>query len=161
MPVIGQNYTAHVYVTVLNEGDFPETFNVTVYANFTEYANSTEIGKQEVTLNLGQNATIPFIWNTTGFAKGNYTISAYAWPVSGETETADNRLNDIYIFVTLPGDINGDKKVDILDAIKLANAFGSKLGDPSWNPNADINDDHRVNILDAIILSNHFGERDP
>jgi hypothetical protein len=81
--------------------------------------------------------------------------------VSGETDTGDNRLNDVYIFVTLPGDINGDKKVDILDAIKLANAFGSKLGDPSWNPNADINDDHRVNILDAIILSNHFGERDP
>ncbi|MGB9135013.1 MAG: dockerin type I domain-containing protein, partial [Candidatus Bathyarchaeia archaeon] len=154
--IVGQGYTCKINVTLTNQGDFTESFNVALYAN------ATLIGTSSINSLTEKTSTVAtFIWNTTGFAKGNYTISAYAWPVSGETETADNRLNDIYIFVTLPGDINGDKKVDILDAIKLANAFGSKLGDPSWNPNADINDDHRVNILDAIILSNHFGERDP
>jgi hypothetical protein len=91
-------------------------------------------------------------------AYGNYTVTGVVETVSGETDTGDNRLNDVYIFVTLPGDINGDKKVDILDAIKLANAFGSKSGDPRWNPNADINCDNKVNILDCIVLANYFGQ---
>jgi hypothetical protein len=61
--------------------------------------------------------------------------------------------------VTLPGDINGDKKVNILDAIQLANAFGTKPGNPNWNPNADINCDNKVNILDAIVLGNYFNQK--
>jgi parallel beta-helix repeat protein len=57
----------------------------------------------------------------------------------------------------LLGDINGDRHVDILDAISLANAFNSKPGDANWNPNADFNGDGRVNILDAITLASNFG----
>jgi len=152
MPVIGQNYTAHVNVTVLNKGDFPQTFNVTVYAN------STEIGKQEVTLNPGQNATIPFIWNTTGFAKGNYTISAIADTVLGETDTEDNNFTDGWVFVSIPGDIDGDTYVNIKDAVLLNAAFGSQRGQPSYNPNADINDDGSINIKDAVILGANFGK---
>jgi hypothetical protein len=59
---------------------------------------------------------------------------------------------------TIPGDINGDGVVDILDAIKLSLAFGLTLTSPRWNPYADLNSDGVVNILDAIILANHFGK---
>jgi len=31
-----------------------------------------------------------FTWNTTSFAKGNYTIDAYAPPVPNEMDTTDN-----------------------------------------------------------------------
>jgi len=58
-------------------------------------------------------------------------------------------------------DLNDDGIVNILDAIRLMNAFGSKPGDvcmPCWDPKADINQDGKVNILDAIILASHFGE---
>jgi hypothetical protein len=76
---------------------------------------------------FGQSfTTVTFTWNSSGFAKGNYTISAYAWPVQGETDVADNSLDDVYVFVTLPGDINGDKKVNILDAIVLASYFNQE-----------------------------------
>jgi hypothetical protein len=40
----------------------------------------------------GSSATVAFIWNTTGFAAGNYTISAYAWPIPNETNVADNSI---------------------------------------------------------------------
>jgi len=111
---------------------------------------------------FGQSfTTLTFTWNTSGFAEGNYTISAYAWPVPSEIDVADNSLDNMYVFVTLPGDLNGDKKVNILDAITLANSFNAGPGNPNWNPNADINGDDRVNILDAIILAGHFGEADP
>lgn len=51
----------------------------------------------------------------------------------------------------LPGDINGDRTVNILDYTLLSNAFGTN------NTAADLNSDLTVNILDYIILSNNFG----
>jgi hypothetical protein len=59
---------------------------------------------------------------------------------------------------TIAGDINADGKVDIYDAILLANAYASKPGDPNWNPNADINKDNIVDIYDAIVLANNYGK---
>jgi len=57
-----------------------------------------------------------------------------------------------------PSDINKDGIVNILDAILLANAFGSKPGESKWDPRCDINKDDVVNVLDAIILAANFGE---
>lgn len=78
--------------------------------------------------------------------------------MEGETYTADNTFTSGMIKVTIPGDINGDQKVNVLDAIGIANSFNSKPGDANWNPNADINADGKVNILDAIVLASHFGQ---
>jgi hypothetical protein len=105
--------------------------------------------------------TISFTWNATGFAKGNYTIWAYAWPVQGETETGDNAFPDGLILVTIPGDINGDNFVNYLDGILLGAAFSSKPGDTNWNPNSDLNEDGYINYLDGIILGAHFGQTNP
>jgi parallel beta-helix repeat protein len=63
--------------------------------------------------------------------------------------------------IGIQGDINGDGTVDIYDAILLAGAYGSKPGNPSWNPNADLNDDNTVDIYDAIILANHYNQHYP
>jgi hypothetical protein len=52
----------------------------------------------------------------------------------------------------LPGDINNDNIVNILDYTLLSNAFGTN------NSAADINNDGTVNILDYAILSNNFGK---
>jgi uncharacterized repeat protein (TIGR01451 family) len=73
-----------INVTVVNEGYLPETFNVTLYAN------KTIIQTKGVTLTGRSKDAIIFVWNTTEFPSGNYTISAYAWPVPCEVETADN-----------------------------------------------------------------------
>jgi hypothetical protein len=51
----------------------------------------------------------------------------------------------------IPGDVNGDGSVNILDYTLLSNAFGTS------NPDADFNSDGIVNILDFQILSNNFG----
>ena len=58
---------------------------------------------------------------------------------------------------TIPEDLNLDCKVNILDALMLSSAYGSKPGDLNWNIAADIKNDGIINILDAISLSNHFG----
>jgi nitrous oxidase accessory protein NosD len=93
--VVGQGYSVSINVTVTNQGNYSETFNVTAYANTTVIDTRTDI-----TLTSGNPTTITFTWDTTGFAKGNYTISAYAWPVPGETDTTDNTYVDGTIQIT-------------------------------------------------------------
>jgi hypothetical protein len=153
--VVGQGYGVNVTVTAADLGDYPETFNITVYAN------TTVIASQNVTLSSGNSTDITFTWNTTSFAYGNYTIGAYAWPVSGETNMANNNFTGGNVTVTIPGDINGDGTVDIYDAILLSGAFNSQPGSTNWNPNADINGDGTVDIYDAIIQSAYFNQRYP
>jgi len=169
--VVGQGYSLKIYVEVENQGNFIETFNVTVYAdlNTTIIGDEITVGIQNVTLPSGNSTTLAFSWSTKGVAKGSYTITAEATQLPGEADTTDNTLIDGWVFITIPGDINGDQWVNILDAIILAGHFGHKNGDdhtPStkeWQNclNSDINGDNTVNILDAIILAGHFGEKWP
>jgi hypothetical protein len=35
---------------------------------------------------------VSFDWNTAGLTNGNYTLSAYAWPVPSEDDTTNNYL---------------------------------------------------------------------
>jgi hypothetical protein len=153
--VVGQNYTTKIDLTVENQGDFTEAFNVTLYVN------TTEIETKQIALANGATTTLTFTWNTNGFVKGNYTLWAYAWPVQGETETTDNTSTDVIVYVRIPGDLNADTYVNVKDAVILGAAFGSKPGDSNWNPNADINSDNIINVKDAVIQGVHFGQHDP
>lgn len=85
-----------IEVTSENQGTETETFDVTALRD------STEIGKETVTLNSGQTTTVTFEWDTTGVAEGSYTISAKASILEGETDTADNFLSDGTLNVVVP-----------------------------------------------------------
>jgi hypothetical protein len=153
--VVGQGYGINVTVTAEDMGSYPETFNVTVYAN------TTVLASQNVTLASIASANLTCTWNTTGFAIGNYTISAYARPVPNETNTANNNFTAGTVTVSIPGDIDGDFKVGPPDLVLLANAYGSKPGDAKWNPNADINNDGKVDLLDLAILAYYWQQHYP
>jgi hypothetical protein len=153
--IVGQGYNIRINATIQNRGDYTETFNVTVYAN------TTSIATQTVTLTSGNSTTITFTWNTTGFAKGNYTISAYASPVPGETDTSDNTYIDGWVYVGLVGDVNADGIVDIEDIYNIALHYGTMPGQPSYVPNLDINGDGIIDIEDIYITALHYGETDP
>ena len=60
-------------------------------------------------------------------------------------------------FDFLPGDVNHDGKVDLKDLVAVALAYGSKPGDPNWNPNADINGHGVVDLADLVTLAQHYG----
>jgi hypothetical protein len=153
METIGQNLTTAVRVKVSNQGDFPESFEVTVYANLVLIGKSTVMNLPSKT-----QTTLTFVWDTAGLAFGNYTIHAYASLVYDEIDVADNNFVDSRILITLPGDINGDRFVNAKDAVILGIAFGSQQGQPTYNPNADINGDGYCNAKDAIPLGTYFSK---
>jgi len=90
--------SVYVIVTVVNEGDFDE--NVTVIARY----DSVQIGTWSYygLMPAGTSATPSFYWYTWGVKKGNYTISAEANIVSGETDIVDNTFIDGKVSVIGP-----------------------------------------------------------
>jgi len=123
------------------------------------FASSGAIQTQTVSLTSGSSTTITFSSNTAGFAKGNYTISAYATPLPGETDTEDNTLTDGKMTVTIPGDVDGDRDVDLYDVVKICAVYGSKKGETGYQANYDINNDDNINLYDAVIACSHYGEK--
>jgi hypothetical protein len=137
-----------INVTVENQGNFTETFNVTITAtNLTVVT----IGKQVVTLNSDQNMTLQFDWDTTGLAPGIYTINATADTISDETDRGDNSLSNGTITVRLAGDVTGNNIVDIDDLVLEIAAMPSIPDSLKWNKYADIDCNNRVDIDDLVL----------
>jgi len=76
-------------VSYINQGDFPETFNISIRANETDTATKTIAN-----LTPRSPTTLSLTWDTTGHPIGNYVISAYASPVQNETDIEDNTYTD-------------------------------------------------------------------
>jgi len=160
--IVGQGYTASINVTVVNQSGQTETFNVTVYVN------TTAIETRQETLVRGTLKNLTFTWNTTDFAKGNYTIWAYAELVPGEIDMTDNICANGIIKVGVPGDVNPfDGYVGVDDIFTIAWHFGTEPDGPPnpngryYDPNLDITDDYYVGVDDIFIAASHFGEEDP
>jgi hypothetical protein len=156
--IVGNGYSLPINVTVSNCGNYTETPRIDIYAN------ETLINSQTPTLSNGNSTLISLMWNTAGFALGNYTISAYAWHVPNEIDTANNNCTYHYlIYIGIPGDANGDGKVDVKDVYKVALAYGTSLEGPDplgrmYNPNCDINGDDKIDVKDYYIVCRHYGE---
>jgi hypothetical protein len=89
------------------------------------------------------------------FFAGNFTIHASA-EFMDQTAT-QNKI----IKIELGGDINKDGYVNLTDLVLLANAYGSRPGDPKWNSACDLNKDGIVNLADLVILAQNYGSGPP
>ena len=90
-----QGDTVTINVTVLNEGDFSETFDLTVIDDTT----GTTIGtKTNIILSPSGSSTHSFNWNTSSLV-GDHTITAQTTVISGETDTTDNSKSKIVTIV--------------------------------------------------------------
>jgi parallel beta-helix repeat protein len=122
---------------------------------------STVIGSQNVALASNEEKNITFTWDTGDFAKDSYVVSAYAQPVVGEVDKADNTYNDGTVIVMFIGDISRDGKVDSSDLLDFSDAYGSMLSAPSWNPYCDSHNDNKIDVSDLLDLGKNYGKTDP
>jgi len=154
--VIFQNFTLDINFTVTNVGIYPETYN------FTFKANSTELFFSGIEQMAGDSANMTFSWNTTSFAKGNYTLNAYAEPVPEESCLSDNTQIS-WVIVSRMGDVTGpngypDGKVDMRDIGSVARLFFVSHSDQMYNPDFDVIYDGIINMKDVGLVARHFGE---
>jgi hypothetical protein len=94
-------------------------------------------------MNPGEALQITLTLSVTRHIEG---ISNFSFNIS---ITGSNRL---------PGDINGDGKVDWQDLALLGLAYNSSPGDRNWNPAADLNGDGKVDWQDLAIFGLYYGK---
>lgn len=149
-----QGRIVNINITVKNEGDLAETFDVNAY-----YDDTLIETIRVINLPSKENITITLSWNTSGIEScHNYTIRAEAVAVPYEIDLTDNNFTDGNVRIRILGDINGDGKVDLYDAVQGSTAFGSYPEHPRWNPWADIHSNDEVDIFDMLILAGNFGK---
>ncbi len=78
--------------------------------------------------------------------------------MADEASTEDNWLMGDEVFVTLPGDADGDRDVDIFDIVRMAGAYGINMPDSRYDPNSDWEGDGDVDIFDIVTATTHYGE---
>ena len=61
----------------------------------------------------------------------------------------------------LIGDVNNDCVVNIFDLVMVARHWGSRIGDPRYDPACDLNGDGRIGLIDLIIVVMHWGDTCP
>ncbi|MSP14532.1 MAG: SpoIID/LytB domain-containing protein [Chloroflexi bacterium] len=59
--------------------------------------------------------------------------------------------------VTIPGDFDGNCAVDLLDMVRLANAWGLSAGDPLWDPALDLKPDGHIDLFDVMEVTTRWG----
>jgi hypothetical protein len=161
--VVGQGNTMNIKVTIFNYGNNTEHSNVTIYASTTvihTYENIPLISRNFT--------TITFTWNTTGFAKGNYTIGTHAEPVEGETDFDDNNCTDGWVVVTWLGDLTDkdhltppdgvpDGKVDENDLWYFCGAFIDYYKIPKrLDANCDFDNNYKIDEDDLWTFCDAF-----
>lgn len=57
----------------------------------------------------------------------------------------------------IPGDVDGDGHVDIVDLLILADSWGKSSGDIGYDSACDFTGDGAIDILDLLILARRWG----
>jgi hypothetical protein len=149
----------HINVTVANQGDYTETFWVTAYAS--NDTGSYAINQTQLVLPSATSTVWAFQWNAT-LPYGNYTLSAVADTVPGETNTTDNTSVGKKILVGIPGELTGDFIVYPDDLNTLLVSYGAPSNpDRPYNPNCDLDDDHWIFAPDLNWLLTNYGAQWP
>jgi PKD repeat protein len=144
----------NITVTVRNNGEVSESFDLKAYRNST-LINTIHVAD----LGVGEELTVIIPWNTSFLIAGkSWRINATA-VVVGDVNLADNVFVDGLVYIKMMGDANADGTVDIFDVAAAALAFGSVEGDPNWNPQADVMAPRGlVDVHDIVGIVLHFGE---
>lgn len=128
---------------------------VSVTATATDNVGVTKVELYADSVLVGTTTSAPytFNWNTKGTTLGTHTLLTKAYDAAGNvgpsTAISVTLTEQTPPTTPVPGDANGDGKVDALDFIALETHFGQNY------PPADFNGDGTVTAADlAILLSN-------
>jgi hypothetical protein len=62
-----------------------------------------------------------------------------------------------YVYVRIPGDVDGDFAVTIFDLVKITVIYKVREGDPRYSIDADLDGNGEINIFDVVICTGHYG----
>jgi len=86
-------------------------------------------------------------------------VTLRARDLASPPNSVDRQIARFYTAGTafLGGDIDRDGRVDGNDLVRLARAFGARLGASRYSASADLNADGVVDGVDLAVLASNFG----
>jgi len=104
-------------------------------------------------------------WNVIPGGSGRMTGGNFALTGSvGQPATASSTgssftvTSGFWTFPTpVPGDVDNDEYVDVVDLLWLVQAFGTYRGDPNYIGACDFNQDDAVDVVDLLDMVYNFG----
>ncbi|MEM3731336.1 MAG: dockerin type I domain-containing protein [Candidatus Bathyarchaeia archaeon] len=106
--------------------------------------------------------SLGFVWNTVNRSVACDLLFSFTNLTGPEgTPIVHVVVNGTYIYKPVPGDLDMDGTVTIIDLAAAARAFGTRMGEPGWFDIADVNCDGIINILDIVIIARNFGRTEP
>ena len=148
------------------------TYNVTLFTNSTVSGFSYNETSDTMTFSLsGPSGTTGLCASSISISMMNATLAVLldgsATYYSRSTDGLNRYVSFTYsqgnvgvvMLTTLPTDVNGDRKINIVDVALVARAFGSTPGSPRWNPLADMNGDLKIDITDISLVAKTFGTK--
>jgi hypothetical protein len=156
-------YYYPVNVTVENSGTLSAgSFHVKLEVYYdTTLEASAELSVAGLAGSTVKELTFSGLFHPTSTGNaGRYSLKA---TVDSQGEVAeDNEGNNVMtkndFMVTVMGDVNVDKTVNILDGVKVSLAWNGTPGSAQWNDAADLNHDNAVDLSDGVRISLHWGE---
>ncbi|MCK4826867.1 hypothetical protein KA005_64625, partial [bacterium] len=132
-----QGDTVSVELSVANQGDYDESFTVTL----TDTTDSVEIGTQSVSLPAKGTADLTYTWDTASSSLGDHTLLAEASDIGGETDTTDNSMTTTVTIKEESAATMHVASIDVVLSTRTAgrNTFTKALAtvtivDASYNP---------------------------
>src|SRR2546427_12683964 len=143
--------------TIIVRNDAPYNETITVGFSLLNITGTIFLSVNQTEPLLASAAiNLTFTVQTQSLPRGNYTMIAHAFPVQGQTDISNNTMTSL-LQVHIPGDINGDGIVNIIDLSIVGSHFGSIRGGSNYLPAADLNNDGVINIVDLSIVGSTFG----
>ena len=143
---VQEGFPVNLTATVENVGESASS------SNLTFYCGGIALDTQTVTVAGGSSTVVSFVWNTTGFALGNYTLSTFVWPLNGEPNLINNNSTGSTILVTCPGDLNGHYEVDFQDITTFVSAYINYYQTGQYYPAADFDHDRKLTFNDLQLF---------
>lgn len=135
----------------------PENRNY--YASSVElvfYVNES-VSWMAYSLNGLPNVTISGNISISGLSYGDHQVKVYIGDEYGYSRASSTA----YFRTTIPGDVDGDFDVDILDVVKITGIYALREGDPGFNRDSDIDGDGVITIFDVVLCTGHYGQEWP
>jgi hypothetical protein len=154
---------------VFNATQNSETYYVIIFSNSTVTSFNYDQSLKMMSFDAsGQDGTtgLSFVEFSKDLLNGTLAVlmeGRAIYPTFSEDQT-NNFLSFAYshstkhvkILLTIIGDVNGDRTVNMLDIFTVIYAYMTPPGNPKWNPLADVNRDNTVNMVDIEIEIQNF-----
>ena len=120
---------------------------------FTEASNWLTVSPDNGELAEGQTEIVTVTANSSGLTEGEYSAFLDISSQGGSGSVSVNLT--VSGMDVMPGDVNGDGVVNILDVVSTVNfIIGSDDPDPYEFTAADVNSDNVINVLDIVLMIN-------